>query len=364
MRWLTWLAAALSITAALTTGGCAADEDDDAVDLEEGEQTEDALSNHAIQGYAPVSPPEQRVATGRITPTLGPAIAAGRKLAAIRTLTFRGAPARLVVDGDSYATSLVTETAWKQDTREARTSDRVEDTPYAASLAALARSGGVLRKLNAEAPTDAREPFTLTVDMCPSRKAWDADLFDWVVSLSGRLGKPVPIGIAMTGDWAKRYPNELAQLDTWGRTGKLSITWINHSSTHPVRCVDDKCRRALFLTASNVNFDEEVLGEERVVLARGIVPSVLFRFPGLTQDARTLGRLGQLSLLPIDANGWIAKGQPITPDAVVLVHGNGNERPGITGFLQQVRTTSRAAALASGQSELVSPLFVVPSLPR
>ena len=58
---------------------------------------------------------------------------------------------------------------------------------------------------------------------------------------------------------------------------------------------------------------------------------------------------------------WSRRG---SGDPVVLVHGNGNEPEGIVGFLKQVQTPPRSAALASGKSKLVSPLLVSPSVPR
>ncbi|MCW5816866.1 MAG: hypothetical protein KIT84_38070 [Labilithrix sp.] len=317
---------------------------------------EEALASHAIAGYAAVAPAEERVATKAIAARLGPAIAAGTKLAVIRTMTFEGKGARVVVNADTQVTSLVDAAALAAGSRGAD----VDGTAYARSLAELRSSGKALRSLDADAPRVADESFTLTIDMCQSRKPWEKRLFDWAVALSGKLGKPVPIGIAMTGGWAKNHSAELDQILAWERGGKLAITWINHSSTHPLHCLNESCSRANFLTDPRVDFDEEVLGLERTLLARGIVPAVLFRFPGLVHDANRLRQLNRLSLMPLDADGWIAKGEPIKDRAVVLVHGNGNEPQGITGFLDQVQRPARAATLTSGKSALVSPLLAAP----
>ena len=73
-------------------------------------------------------------------------------------------------------------------------------------------------------------------------------------------------------------------------------------------------------------------------------------------------QLAGYSLMAIDGDAWIAKGQPIKPRAVVLVHGNGNEPEGITGFLKQAGNRSRD--LASGKSALVDPLLIAPSPAR
>jgi hypothetical protein len=359
--------------AALAVPGCAAEDgasdEDDALagEIAGGDvgSSEDALSAREITAYAPVAPPEHRVTTASVAARVGGPVASGRKLAVIRTATYQGEATRLVVDEESLATSLVAASSLAQSSRAAVADDHVQDTPYARSLADVAARGAALSHLAASAPSlGANEPFALTIDMCQSHKAWERRLFDWAVALSDKLGKPVPLGIAMTGVWAKAHPAELDQLLAWERGGKLAITWVNHSSTHPLHCQDASCRKAQFLTAPGVDFDEEVLGEERVVLARGMIPSTLFRFPGLVHDAHRLHQLERLSLMALDADGWIAKGQPIRPGAVVLVHGNGNEPEGIVGFLRQVESPGRAAALASGKSALVPPAFVAPAPPR
>ncbi|MDB4947150.1 MAG: hypothetical protein JWP97_6684 [Labilithrix sp.] len=352
--------------------GCAPAADDDGQELaSDGEigdgdedATEDALTTRTITGYAAVTPPERRVLTAGEAALVGAALVAGHRVAVIRTAVFDSQAAKLVVDEDSFATSLVTSAALARSSRAASGADSAS-SPWSESLAEVSRRGAALEHLAVTpASLGATEPFALTIDMCQSRKAWEKRLFDWAVDLAHQRGEPTRIGIAMTGVWAKAHPTELDQLLAWQRTGKLDITWINHSSTHPLHCLDASCRRAEFLTNASVDMVEEVLGEERVALARGMAPSVLFRFPGLTHDAHRLAQLARLSVMAIDGDGWIAKGQPIAPGAVVLVHGNGNEPEGITGFLKQVGTPARKTALASGATRLVSPLLVVPSPPR
>jgi len=372
MRWsfLVGIGLAMGSLFAAMPGCAVVAGDDEASDAEhdpeaEGVASEDALTTREVTAYAAVAPPEHRVSTASIPARVGSAVAAGRKLAIIRTATYQGEATRLVVDEESYATSLVPAAALTQSSRVAAPADRVQDAPYAKSLAELGRGGAALDRVDAEARNlGADEPFALTIDMCQSRKPWEKRLFDWAVALSDKLHAAVPVGIAMTGVWAKAHPTELDQLLAWERNGKLAITWINHSSTHPLHCLDASCRRAQFLTASSVDFDEEVLGEERVILARGMAPSTIFRFPGLVHDANRLRQLSRLSLMPLDADGWIAKGQPIHARAVVLVHGNGNEPEGIVGFLRQVESPARSAALRSGKSALVPASFIAPSPPR
>lgn len=365
---------ALALTAA---PGCATSTDEPAfgehVDGEHAAEDDDtasgaeALTAHDAQSLTVIAPPLARVATQEIPALFGPPIARGVRLLVTRALHVDGAPARVVVDADSLVSSVVRAASLAEGAREAVAGDAVTASPFAKSLAETARLASANHALDRVAPSaktgPAAEPFALTIDMCQSKKPWDAALFAWAVSLSDRIHAPVPVGIAMTGGWARAHPRELDQLGAWITSGKLAVTWINHSSTHPLNCLDATCRRAEFLTAASVDFDAEVLGLEQALVARGLVPSVLFRVPGLVHDTQRLARLAELSLLPLDANAWIAKGQPIGARTVVLVHGNGNEPPGIRGFLAAVQTESRAEALASGRSALVSPLLVAPIPP-
>jgi len=361
--WLSRACLAAIATAAVSLGGCNGGDGDvegDGLHEEVEAATEDALTNREVTGYVAVAPPEQHVSTAALRVPFGSPVGAGRKLMTIRKMTLQGTPSRVVVDADSLVSSVVADNAFREGTRPAASGDRMQETPYAASLAAL--RGSAIDTMPRGGPDlGAAEPFAVTIDMCQSSKVWEKRLFEWAVSLSDKLGKPVPIGIAMTGLWARKFTSELDQILAWERAGKLAITWVNHSSTHPLHCAGGSCS---FLTHPSVDMDEEVLGEERVVLARSMVPSPFFRFPGLTHDARRFAQLSRLSLMAIDADAWIAKGQPIKPRAVVLLHGNGNEPSGIVEFLRQVQTGPRAAALLAGRSALVPTPFIAPVPPR
>ena len=366
--------------ALVTAPGCAASSEEpgegapsESVDGEHAAEDDEAASDseavtaHAAETLVPIAPPLARVTTREIAALFGPPLARGARVLVTRSLRVDGAPARLAVDADSLVSSVVRAAVLEEGSREASPADAASESPFSRSLAETARLGGANRALDRIATSaktgDATEPFALTIDMCQSKKVWDEALFAWAVGLAERLHRPVPIGVAMTGGWARAHPAELDRLVSWVASDKLAITWINHSSTHPLNCLDSACRRAEFLTAQSVDFDAEVLGLEQALVARGLAPSVLFRFPGLVHDPARLGQLARLSLLPLDANAWIAKGQPLGPRTVVLVHGNGNEPPGIRGFLGAVQAGSRAEALASGRSALVSPLLVAPAPP-
>lgn len=71
---------------------------------------------------------------------------------------------------------------------------------------------------------------------------------------------------------------------------------------------------------------QEVLTTERLLLKHSQLPGVFFHFPGVVAD---LLRLGTLGLISPGADAWLAKGEQPRPGSIVLVHGNGNEVPGI-----------------------------------
>jgi hypothetical protein len=179
---------------------CTADSDSGGLE-DDAEGSVDALSVSAVQGYAAVSPPEPRVTTTEVTPRLGVKLPAGARLAVIRTLALDGKKAWLVVDVDRSMTALVDESALTAKTRLASATDRIEDSPYAKSLAELATSSKAITSIDRDATIEREvaEPFTLTIDMCQSKKPWEKSLFDWAVGLSNDIHAPVPIGIAMTG---------------------------------------------------------------------------------------------------------------------------------------------------------------------
>jgi hypothetical protein len=73
----------------------------------------------------------------------------------------------------------------------------------------------------------------LTVDLCPSTKKMDMELFKAAMEQPSLKGKPLPIAIAVSGMWMERHEDELAWILGMEKKGNLSITWVNHSFSHP-----------------------------------------------------------------------------------------------------------------------------------
>lgn len=165
----------------------------------------------------------------------------------------------------------------------------------------------------------------LTVDLCPSSKALQKEIFERIQS--GYMTN-VPVALAVSGLWIKNHHEEFVYLLQLQNLKKINITWVNHSLTHPY----DKTKgiEENFLLSSGVDFEREVLGNEMVMLSQGLVPSIFFRFPGLVSSDVLIAKLKSWGLIPLGSNAWIGKGQKIKNGSVVLVHGNGNELSGLT----------------------------------
>ncbi len=163
--------------------------------------------------------------------------------------------------------------------------------------------------------------FAITTDLCPSTKPWNRGLYEALVALGRKLGKPLPVGIAISGRWMERYPKALAQLVRWNKEGKLAITWINHSDTHPVR--------GNFLVNPKVDFTKEVEVQANRMRAAKIYNSPFFRFPGLIFNFSRMRQLSGMGYVAVGADAWLAKGERVRNGSIILVHGNGNEKFGV-----------------------------------
>jgi hypothetical protein len=172
----------------------------------------------------------------------------------------------------------------------------------------------------------------LTVDLCPSKRPFEQELFDTVTA---GTSAPVPVALAVTGVWLKSHPDEVAYLKRAVATGKLAITWVNHSFHHPYEPKTPLAGN--FLLTPGTDFSAEVLEVETLLLSQGLVPSIFFRFPGLVSDEATVKRLRELSLIPIGSDAWLAKGETPREGSFILVHGNGNEPKGIKLALPLLR---------------------------
>lgn len=246
----------------------------------------------------------------------------GRQLWAIRSFSADGVPHRLAVDAATLQSFDVPAAELKP--RQVR-----GDAFYATKLGRAVRkytappyrlqNGGATR---AETNPDG---VCLTIDLCPSKRPFERELFEAAAALS--KGKAVPVAVMVSGLWLSSHPEEVAFLKGEVASGKLAITWISHSWHHhydPKAPLSDN-----FLLAPGTDVVAEVLEVERLLLSQGLVPSPFFRFPGLVSDRAAMERLAELSLVPIGADAWLAKGEEPRRGSFILVHGNGNEPKGV-----------------------------------
>ena len=251
--------------------------------------------------------------------------ATGTLQIAIRRFQQNGLPRLLIVNPATLATATVKESELDFD-RPAPPAN-LQATPY---LRALDRHTAPPYRLQNHGARHADLPvegFFLTVDMCPSGRPFEREFFATVSRLPQEKEGPVPMAISMSGRWLERHPKELAWLKEQVSAGRLAITWVNHSLTHPY---DPKAPlEHNFLLKPGTDIEKELLATEVLLLENGLLPGPYFRFPGLVADGRLIRRLRELGLIPIGADAWLAKGETPGKGSFILVHGNGNEPSGI-----------------------------------
>lgn len=198
--------------------------------------------------------------------------------------------------------------------------ERFEQSLFAKRLkeaTALHVNGGATH-----AYTQNQNAIYLSMDLCPSsKKGYESE---FIAHLTKQNGK-TPIAIALSSAWKEHHEKEFEELV---HNPLLQITWVNHSHTH---FYDSKLPiRDNFMLHVNTDVKSEILGVEKTLLEEGITPSVFFRFPGLIADEKLMRELRETYfLIPLGANAWIAKNEPIKTGSIILIHGNKNEPQGI-----------------------------------
>ncbi len=204
--------------------------------------------------------------------------------------------------------------------------EEVENTPFMKALDRHTSHQEGLQNMGIKEGGAAQGVF-LTIDMCPSKKVFDRDLFESTLSLPQFKSAPAPIAIAISGLWMERHRDEFEWILGNEKSGRLKVTWINHTYSHPYagkeRLEED------FMLTKGADLDQEILKDEMLMIEKGITPSPFFRFPGLVSDNELLKKLKTLSLIPVGSGAWLAKGEEPGQGSIILVHGNGNEEEGV-----------------------------------
>jgi hypothetical protein len=188
--------------------------------------------------------------------------------------------------------------------------------------------------------------YTITTDLCPSSNEFEYEFYDSVIKCFSIVDTTAfPIGIALSGFWMKTHQSELNWLIEKENTGKMSITWINHSYYH--KFIEGEPIANNFFLIENTNVEKEILETEKLMILNGLYPSIYFRFPGLASNKQLYSQVLNYGLIPLGCDSWIANGKFPQKGSIVLLHGNGNEPIGIEMFLNWLGEDSSKPCISS-----------------
>lgn len=269
--------------------------------------------------------------------------AAARRTLAIRAYSKGGVEYRLTVDPQNLQTRL-------------EPLDALQCSAAPDPAAALLRGSPYWRALNAErlhenavqdaGLTRALQPvngYFLTADLCPSSKpGFNEELFEALERARAvHHSASVPLALSISGGWLKKHAEAFGWLRGEEAAGRLRITWVNHTSTHPYSKQLDVSHN--FLRQAGIDALAEVLELEQMLVAQDVAPSVFFRFPGLVSSPELIEMLERLHLVAVGSDAWLAKGERPTPGGVILIHANLNEPVGVELLLKWVASQQQGS---------------------
>ena len=184
----------------------------------------------------------------------------------------------------------------------------------------------------------------LTADLCPTKRPMDRSLFSGLVREYGKFHRPVPVGLAVSGRWLEKHPEDLRWILDLVKKNDISVTWINHTYSH--RYTKRVPWWKNFLLDKRNHIADEIIRNEITMIESGLVPSVFFRFPGLVSNQEIFSRLTDFGLIPLGSDAWLGKKQWPKSGSIILVHANGQEPVGIKRFMKLLE--SKRAEIASG----------------
>lgn len=277
------------------------------------------FANNQIENYQPVFLPVYQ--------------ADGTLMVALRVFKMNQIPSFLAVNPNTLDTSIIPiHTLYPRSTQSKHkpkyfTREALFKTRYYQLLNQHTHAPYLLENQGVQHAKQNVQANVLTIDLCPSKKAFEADFFHKLVDLSDKLQKPIPITIALSGLWMIEHDEEFQWLLQKEKEHKFDITWANHSFSHVY--YPDTHYSENFLLSPGTNMAVEVLLTEQYLLEAGEMPSVFFRFPGLVSDKTLIHQIKKYGLIPLGADAWLAKDEVITPGGIILIHGNSNEHEGI-----------------------------------
>lgn len=212
----------------------------------------------------------------------------------------------------------------------------LKNTPYYKALQTAQQQSLNLQDAGITHGFPKEKGITLTIDLCPSHKPLDRNIFTALIAAFQKEERPVPVALSITGKFMLSHANDIRWLQELQKSGDLDITWTNHTYNHHY---DPKAPLNInFLMEPGTDLNFEILGLEQAMIERGLLPSVFFRFPGLVSNQKLVDQVTSYGLIPIGSDAWLAKGQPSHAGSLVLIHGNGNEPIGVKDFIQLLAT--------------------------
>lgn len=257
-----------------------------------------------------------------------------RQALAIRAYTQGGVEFLLTVDPQNLRTRLEKAAVLICDAAPDKAQQLLAGTPYLRAMNAerlqenLVQDGGITQSLQ---PANG---YFLTADLCPSSKpGFNEQLFETLEHAREiHRGPALPVALSVSGGWLQKHAQAFAWLRGEEAAGRLHITWVNHTATHPYSKQLDVNHN--FMREVGINPLAEVLGLEQMLVEQGVTPSVFFRFPGLVSSPELVETLERLHLVAVGSDAWLAKGEQPTPGGIILIHANLNEPLGVELLLK------------------------------
>ncbi|MEN9371133.1 MAG: hypothetical protein RLZZ64_208 [Bacteroidota bacterium] len=263
-------------------------------------------------------------------------ISAGQERLAIRSFRQEGTEFRVTVDPQTLITRIEPLTNLNCNADLAKVESLLKGTPYQNALNVertredLIQNSGLVRALS---PVNG---YFLTADLCPSSKpGFNEELFETLEQAKQVHGKEaLPVALSISGGWLRKHGEAFDWLNKQMKEGKLNIIWTNHTNNHPYNSHLDIDHN--FMRESGIDVLAEILDLEKMLVERGIAPSVFFRFPGLVSSPELIEQLERLHLIALGSDAWLAKGQQPKLGSVILIHANLNEQLGVKLMLEWV----------------------------
>ena len=253
---------------------------------------------------------------------------AGERVA-IREMRLGGEAALLLADPEALTIKLERAACWTcRDADE----DELKATRLMRSIAHSAEAPGLTRRgfiENAGITHGQSGGGYFTGDLCPSSKPMDRTFLE---TLEGE-SQPTPIALSISGLWLKHHFDDYKWLLDAEARGRLAITWVNHTYSHPFHRGVDSSEN--FLLSAGVDVDHEILDTERFLIANGRTPSLFFRFPGLVSSSELMQAVSRRHLISLGADAWLALNRRPHDGSIILVHPNGNEETGLKIYAKE-----------------------------